>query len=399
MKILQICNKAPFPANDGSSIAMANMALGLISSGAEVRIISLNTRKHNKSSDYLPEQFTLNKNYFIFDCNTSPTLMGAFRSLFSKNSYFLSRFYFRSFEDIIIRQVDEFNPDIIQFEGLSMCVYLDKLKNSTSAKNVLRAHNIEYRIWERHVDNLRNPFKKWYILNQLNKLKKFEINVFNSSDAVVAITKEDEFQINKLSKSKTHVALTGIQLKNYTTADNDDKNKNSVFHFGGMDWIPNQEAVDWFLENCWDKILQEIPDCNLIIAGRNIPKKYFQLNVKNICIIPDVPHSEEIYNNYNVMIVPLLSGSGLRIKLIEGMSYGKPIVSTTIGAEGIPYEAEKELLVSDDAEGFSNNVIRLIKDENLTLNLSKNARNFAKNKFNLDIISSELVSFYKILKN
>jgi glycosyltransferase involved in cell wall biosynthesis len=164
-----------------------------------------------------------------------------------------------------------------------------------------------------------------------------------------------------------------------------------------MDWMPNQEAVEWFLTNCWKKVHQAVPDCKFVIAGRNMPQRLLKLNEPNVLAIENVANSKEFYTQHDIMLVPLLSGSGLRIKIIEGMSYGKAIVSTSIGAEGIPVTDGKNILIADTPQSFCNAVIELLKDDTKRHELEREAQKFAEAEFDNKKVAASLIGFYNSL--
>jgi glycosyltransferase involved in cell wall biosynthesis len=164
-----------------------------------------------------------------------------------------------------------------------------------------------------------------------------------------------------------------------------------------MDWLPNQQAVYWFMDNCWELVLDQVPDCIFVIAGRNIPNYIKQLENAQILIKENVAEAKEIYSNYNIMLVPLQSGSGLRIKIIEGLAYGKAIVSTDIGAEGIPIQSNEHILLENNPINFAQKVIQLLTDEPLTAKIQLGARKFAEYQLDNKKITKELVDFYEEL--
>lgn len=397
IKILQLCNKAPFPPNDGSSIAIYNMSKGLISQGVELHLHTLNTVKHHKPENQIPQDYLTDTNYYSYNINTNPSVFGALFTLFSKKSYFVTRFYNKEFENHLVDFLKNNKIDIVQLEGLFMGTYISSIKKYSDAKIVLRAHNIEHKIWERHIYQSKSFFKRWYLKIENNKLKKYELKAFNDVDAIVPITPKDAYLISNLCKVPIHTALTGTDIKEYTNVKREDFDPCSIFHFGSMDWIPNQEAVDWFLTNCWSVIKNKIPKARFVIAGRNIPKRFKELNDEAVLIEENVPNSIDIYSKYNVMIIPVLSGSGLRIKIIEGFCFGKAMVSTSIGAEGIDCHPDNDIVISDSPEKFSQSIIELLQNKNKCAELEQNARIFAKEKLNSIPISQKLVAFYENL--
>jgi glycosyltransferase involved in cell wall biosynthesis len=159
--------------------------------------------------------------------------------------------------------------------------------------------------------------------------------------------------------------------------------------------MPNEEAAGWLLEAVWPKVLKQLPDSRLILAGKNMPEKFRRLANKNLEVIEQVNSSSEFYRTYDIMLVPLWSGSGLRIKLVEGLAYGKAIITTSIGAEGIAYTNHKNLVVADDAEDFANAIISLLTDGQKKKNLQENARLLAETCFDYRRIAAGLIGFYK----
>jgi len=126
--------------------------------------------------------------------NADTSAIGAFLNLFTTQSYFVSRFFFKDYEIELINKLKSHHFDIIQIEGVFMCSYIPIIKKYSKAKIVLRSHNVEHQIWERHLLIEKNFLKKTYLTLQNNRLKTFEINAFNLVDAIVTITDEDKKQ-------------------------------------------------------------------------------------------------------------------------------------------------------------------------------------------------------------
>ena len=397
MKILQLCNKAPYPTNDGSSIAIFNLAEGIADCGIELHLLPINTKKHFKPEDKIPISFLTKTNYYSVFKNTNTSFIGAFLNLFSKQSYFVSRFFFKEYERILIKKLLATSFDIIQLDGVFMASYIPIIKKHSKALITLRTHNIEHQIWERHLSNERNWIKKKYLTIQNNRLKLFETEAFNSVNAIVTITDEDKKGIQKIvPNKKIHTCLTGINLENYKQVLVPAK-QNTIFHFASMDWLPNIEAVEWLIENVWNDVLNKIPTAQLILAGRGMPEKFKNGNLKNSTILENVDKSELFYATYDIMLVPLWSGSGLRIKLVEGLAYGKAIITTSIGAEGIPYTKDKDLLIADTKEEFVNSILSLLSNSAQKKQLQINARLLAETNFDYKKLAEKLIIFYKQL--
>ena len=397
MKVLLLCNKAPYPANDGSSIAIYNMALGLISNGIELHLLTINTKKHFKPDAAVPEAFKTATHYQSVYRDTGTGLFGALLNLFSSNSYFVSRFHFPEFKQQLQALLEKNQFDIIQLEGLFMASYLPTIKKYSKAKVVLRAHNIEHHIWKRHIASTTG-LKQWYLKLQNKRLKRFEESVFPQCQAIVPISENDTDYLRKtITKVPLYTCITGVDVQAYQKHLPNPQKEHSVFSFGSMDWLPNQEAVRWFVKNCWKHVLAKVPTAKLIIGGRSMPLDLFQLTEPNIIIEENVENAAEFFAAHSILIVPLLSGSGLRIKIIEGMAYGKAIVSTSVGAEGIAAQAGTHLLIANTPQEFSNAVIELLSNSALRENLQLNAAKFAQQHFDNQQVVAGLVKFYNTL--
>jgi glycosyltransferase involved in cell wall biosynthesis len=399
MKILLLCNKAPYPANDGSSIAIYNMALGLISNGVDVHVLTINTKKHFKPDAAVPETFRKQTHYKSVFRNTGTGAFGAIANLFTSDSYFASRFYFADFKQELIALLKANQFDIVQIEGVFMAGYLDVIKMHSKAKIVLRAHNIEHHIWKRHIAST-SGLKQWYLKLQNKRLRTFEKGVFPKCDAIVPISDNDTAYLKSTLKAlPMYTCITGVDVQKYQLQRSVPQKENTVFSFGSMDWLPNQEAVRWFIKHCWKLVLKEVPDAKLIIAGRAMPLDLFQVNEPNIVIEENVEDAAKFFGQHQILIVPLLSGSGLRIKIIEGMSYGKAIISTSIGAEGIHATPGQDYILADSPEDFAAGVVKLLTDKALKESLQVNASNFARTHFDNRLVVNALVQFYTTLLN
>lgn len=395
MRILQLSNKAPYPANDGSSIAIYNLAEGLSDNGAELHLLTINTKKHFKPDAQVPQAFKDKAHYASVYRDTDISAGGAFANLFSKQSYFVSRFFFKAFEEEIVRRLKAHAFDLVQLEGVFLATYIPLIRRHSGAKIVIRAHNLEHQIWERHLANEPNFLKKQYLTLQNKRLRRFELDAFASADAIVTITDEDKKNIQKLVPQKAlYTCLTGINLNAYQKVERPVE-PDTLFHFASMDWMPNEEAVSWLMEHVWPGVVKSLPDSKLVLAGKNMPEKFRRLANKNLEVIEHVSSSPEFYSTYDIMLVPLWSGSGLRIKLVEGLAYGKAIITTSIGAEGIPYTNHKNMVVADSAASFTEAIVSLLKDQAQKQRLQQQARALAEQHFDYKQIGAGLLGFYK----
>ena len=397
MRILQISNKAPYPPNDGSSIAVYNMAKGFINNGVELHLLTINTLKHYKKENEIPRDFLEQSHYTAIDRDTAVTPMGAVMNLFSSESFFVSRFVFKEFEEKIIEKLNANQFDIVHLEGLFVAPYIPVIRKHSNAKITIRTHNVEHLIWDRLIENEKSAVKRKYLSIQNARLKKLELQILNEADGIVTITDYDKKLFEQLGiKTKAIVSPTGILLDRYAI-NRSLTNTNSVFHLASMDWMPNTEAVDWFLDKVWPKYLKTENNLQFTLAGRFMPDSYLKRNEGNLKVIGSIDDNIQFYNEHEIMMVPLQSGSGMRIKIIEGMAMGKVIVSTSIGAEGIPVTHNENIIIANTPEEFANAIKNLSSNQELKTKIGNNARKFIEDYFENTKLISELLKFYESL--
>ncbi|MEA3495323.1 MAG: glycosyltransferase family 4 protein [Bacteroidota bacterium] len=399
MKILQLCFRMPYPLKDGGAIAMYNMTKAFWELGCNTTLLVPVTPKHNVSIEDLPDDFKKLAQINTVKVNSEITFASALKNLlFSKMPYYISRYENENFRRKLIRILKEEDFDIVHIESLKEAIYVEDIRKHSKAKIVMRSHNIEYKIWERMASSTHFGLKKIYLNILVKRLKKYEIGTLNTFDAIVPITKVDgDFFIKAGCTKPVFPTASGIEMQRF-----EDRKENpqqiSLFHIGALDWMPNMEAVNWFINDIWPKINIKFPDLKFYIAGRNMPEKIKKLNKKNIEIVGEVNSAIDFMNSKSVMIVPLLSGSGMRIKIVEGMALGKVIISTSIGAEGIEYTDEENILIADSKEEFVNRIEQLINDNAFAKKISNNAVELVKNKYdNLTIVKKLLNNYKKVI--
>jgi glycosyltransferase involved in cell wall biosynthesis len=396
MRILQVTNKVPYPANDGGAIACMNLTRGFALLGHKVTVLAMNTQKHQTDFSEIPESV---KDWADFRLVKVPARISAISAglnlFFSGQPYNAVRFISKPFEAELKKLLRKKKFDIIQLEGLYVCPYIPVIRKYSKAKIVYRAHNIEHEIWER-TSALSKGFKRFYLRILAKRIKKFEKSFINTYDLIVPITERDGIILDKMGNNRpAHVSPTGIDT---TVLIPHSKNLEhpSLFHIGSLDWAPNQEGLIWFTDKCWPKISEKFPDLKFYIAGRNAPDwlvKRFQ--APNIIYEGEVDDAYQFMNSKSIMVVPLFSGSGMRIKIIEGMALGKPIVSTPIGTEGISTQSGKNILIADNEKEFIQDVERLITDMELFQHISHNAIEYIQEKFDNLALTGALADFYK----
>lgn len=394
MKVLFICNKSPYPAKEGGPIAMNMFIEGLIENGQSVKVLAVNSEKYSISHNEIPEDYRNKTNIESVFIDLRIKIWGALKCFILNKSYHIQRFISQEFEDKITEILKKENFDIIQMESLFVAPYLDKIRKLSRAKIVLRTHNVEHKIWEDIAKQTSNPLKKYYVQHLAKMLKKYELNRLAKFDGVISITPEDK------NYFKSHCTDTPIADISFGIDTSEYKNLNSeiefpsLFHLGAMNWIPNKQGIDWFLKEIWAEIHLQYPTLKLYLAGNAMPDDYFKINHSNIHVKGFVDDPKKYISSKAIMIVPLFSSSGVRIKIIEGMAASKAIISTSKGAAGIQCEHEKNILIANTKDEFIESIQKCIEDVEFTKKLGINAKEFISKNHNKQSLIEKLLDFY-----
>ena len=177
--------------------------------------------------------------------------------------------------------------------------------------------------------------------------------------------------------------------------DNVTEEENSLFHIGSMDWMPNQEGINWFLESVWPALHKEIPEVRLYLAGRKMPERLMKAQIEGVNVVGEVADSSYFIGSKQINIVPLLSGSGIRVKIIEAMSLGKTVVTTSIGAEGINYTDGKDILIANTPEEFIAQIRRCVADKEFCRQIGQNAYELIVKEYGTQALTKKFLALYR----
>ena len=171
MKILLLCNKPPYPASEGGPMAMNSIITGLLEAGHQVKILAVNSEKFNIKASDIPDEYRKKTGIELIDVDLSIRPLKAFTNLFTRKSYHVERFISKEFRERLIKVLEKEQFDVVQLEMLFMAPYVEDIRAHSKALIVLRAHNVEHKIWERIAKETKFFIKRWYI-NHLAKTLK-----------------------------------------------------------------------------------------------------------------------------------------------------------------------------------------------------------------------------------
>ncbi len=389
-KILQITNKPAYPSIDGGCLGMAKMS-GFYDSNPDfnIDILTLETFKHPFDKKDFDENLSEEVSIFSVKIDTKPTVSGAVKALAANKSYNLSRFKCSDFEKKLIDILKSNNYEIVQLENIFVAHYIDLIRQHSGAKIILNSANIEYEIWER-MSKKSSWVKNRYFRILAKQLKTEEQEIWQKVDGIICATNKDKKQIAKIvSPDKLITIPFYINLSKYQV-DSETNTKPSFFHIGAMDWLPNIEGLDWFISSVWNKLNI---DAIFNLAGKDMPTKFLEQTNPTVRVSGFVDDAIDYMKQHDVMVVPLLSGSGIRVKIIEAMALGKCVISTSIGAEGIHYENQKNILIADTEKEFSSVIKSLVDGPNKIKSIGSEARKLIENEYDISLMKDKLTSF------
>ena len=291
----------------------------------------------------------------------------------------------------------EIEKRVGQFDVL-VCDFLAPAVNvprDLDCATVLFQHNVEAMIWKRHYEVQSNAARKAYLFRQWRKMVNFEAKACPRFDCVVAVSREDrETMQQEYGVKDVYDVPTGVDTAFFQPSGNVERKPHNLVFTGSMDWLPNEDAIRYFTETVMPRIKQTVPDVTLTVVGRDPYPALLELSKRDPSVIvtgrvEDVrPYMEAA----SVYIVPLRIGGGTRLKIYEGMAMEKPIVSTTIGAEGLPVTNGEEIVLADTPESFADSVINLLHDETLAAEIGQRAAARVRKEFGWESVSDSFAA-------
>jgi len=393
VRVLQLCHKPPFPSVDGGTKAMHGITMGLLNTGHSVKVLTICTPKHPLDTAAIPKDYREATGIEGIFTDTSINIVDAFTDLVTADNYNISRFFSPDMDIRLIRLLSEETFDVVLLESLFTTPYLPTIRRYSKARIVLRSHNLEHVIQERLANNERNPLKKPYRRFLARQLKEYETAVLDRVDGVAAITPADAEHFSSHGARTPIVVIPfGVDPNEYPVTD--PAGAPVFFHLGSMDWLPNVEGVRWLLDNVWPRVLKAHPKAKLHLAGNKMPKDLLERDMPGLHVNGRVPDANTYMGKRHVMVVPLFSGGGMRVKIIEGMAMGKCVISTAIGAEGIGYTDGHDLLLANSATAMAGIIGSLIEDPARARTIGLNARQLVLKQYTNDGIVKDLVAFF-----
>ncbi|HLS70743.1 MAG TPA: glycosyltransferase family 4 protein [Chitinophagaceae bacterium] len=399
MKILQIMNRIPYPLNDGGSLGIHYYMKGYLDAGVQLSVLAMNTSRDYVPINNLPPIYKKLDHFEVIDINTDIHWWAALKNiLFEKTSYNVQRFNQEKVHTKLKALLKKEKFDIIHLDSLFVTDYITTIRKYSKAKIVLRQHNIEYTIWNRLAKSSNSFWKRKYYEFLTKRIKNHEIRFKDAYDLVLTISATDTKLFQELNpKSPILEHPFGIDIKNIddNTAIIEKDKEIKIYHIGAMDWLPNQESVKYLLEEIAPTVLKKMHNISFHIAGRNMNQEWYKYANDNIHIYGEVPDAKEFELDKNVLIVPLKSGGGVRIKIFQALAQGKLVLTSPVGIEGIEAKDKKEILLANAIEDYVEAIDFIKNNPQLANKIAKNGQELIQKNYDADKNMMLLLRYYK----
>ncbi len=411
MRILVILPRIPYPPRDGGAIVMFETVRELTKAGHDVDVFVLNTSRHRQPPDVVAD---ICSRVVSVDIDTEITAPGALKNLFMPRrvssdggaiplSYWLERFVSDAALGRLFDLLDERGPyDVIQCESLFTAWYGLAIRRAgrswSDTPVVLRAHNVEHRIMERLAGERRlSVMERRYRRHLAERTKRFEMEVVRALSGVAAISPDDAAWFRAVAPgTAVDVVMPGIMMPSDDILDAIAVEPCTLCILSSMEWAPNVEGAIWFIERVMPSIVERLPGAVLHVAGRNPGTGILALHDgRHVIVHGEIDDALVFRRSKAVSVVPLFSGSGVRIKIIESMAAGVPLVTTSVGAEGLPVVNGEQVVIADDERAFADACVDLLVNGERARAMGERGRAFARSGFSWDRRVNDLTDLYR----
>ena len=389
MNILMISPQVPYPLVGGAKIVTYNTIKYLSQLGVNLTLVSIVDNCSNNISEL--EKYC---RVILVPVKIDNSKLGIIRSFFSSIPYTISKYISRA----VLTELDRFilsnRFDLVHIERLHMAYCGQYVKRKYSLPVLLRCHNVESVILRRYLNYEKDPFIQIFLRFQYERLYNYEKKIIKYFDKCIMISERDKEVIEIINPQVKVTAINpGINIIN---SKRQPVQPQEILFIGTMDWLPNEDSILWFIHRVLPIIQREIKGVTLNVVGANPSPKIKSLNsFTGINIMGRVKNILNFYERSSVFIVPLRSGSGIRIKIIEAFLMKVPVVSTTVGAEGMELKNGEHILISDGEVEFAEAVVNFLRNTRYAERVSRKGYDFAKKNYNPVTVAEQFVIQYQ----
>lgn len=387
MKILVVSSFLPYPLFSGGHVRLYNL-LKELSSRHEITLVC-EKRKHQTEED-IDNVKKICKDVFVVERKKQWSPSVVLHTAISSLPFLLAGHTLPAMKKIISKLLKENSFDVIHIETF----YVAQNVPQTDVPTVLVEHNIEYKVYQRFVDNA--PFLLKPLLQvDVEKIKHWEKLYWGKATKVVGVSQIEAEQM----RSDAKVVANGVDLDSFPFVAKPSKKGKTILFMGDFKWIQNRNTASWIVKEIWPKIDENFKKeigLTLRIVGKHIPENLKAYASEQIILDEHAPDkTSDIYKRADMLLSPIRVGGGTSYKIIEAMASGVPVVTTSLGLEGLHAKEGKQALVGESSETLAKQVVKLLSDKKMYNQIAKNAREFIEKNYSWKEIAKKLEDVYK----
>ncbi|KPL81043.1 hypothetical protein ADN00_00450 [Ornatilinea apprima] len=409
MRILFLSQIVPWPLDAGPKIKSWNVLQHLKEAGHEVWFVSFVRAEEEK---YIPKVKELLDHAWFVPIRRSRIndLYFLIKSRFTGKPFLVERDHLGSMRDLVKKLIGENHFDILHADQLTMAQFFtmpvgdsDGGSNVDSPKRVFDAHNATWKILERAADESKAPMK-WFYQDEMRRLQQFERKIITDFDHTFTVSEIDKRSFLELSDNPQAISpkITpipiGINSRSYERATNGSPSTpNQIVTLGSLNYPPNADGIRWFIREVYPFVLQKKTDAFLWVIGKNPPSDFFEYEKEysdHLKVTGYVDDLDSYFNQAALAVVPVKVGGGMRVRILECFARNVPVITTTIGAEGIEVSDGDNIFIEDEEEKFAQRIIDVLGNEPLRHKVVGNAKDLLLKKYDWSVVLRELERVY-----
>lgn len=281
--------------------------------------------------------------------------------------------------------------DIVHLESFYTSVYLN---NQIHTPQIIGTENIEWQIYKNYVHMQKNPLGRGFLQLEINRIKNFEEKSWKTADSCLAVSAENKEYIKEKSGKNCYLIPNGVDFHKFNISRDSKQEIKNILFVGNLKYIQNQDAAVWLIDDIWP-IIKSDQKIKLIIVGQETDSLKSRVKDKNIKILGYLANIEDAYRLADLVVAPIRIGSGTQFKILEAMVSGLPVVTTSLGAEGIRHDGKQWAMIADSAEKFADGILELLANKDLYEKLAQNAREIIKKYYTWSRIAKDLEKAYE----
>ncbi|MBI4098010.1 MAG: glycosyltransferase family 4 protein [Candidatus Levybacteria bacterium] len=394
MRILMVSSYLPYPLFSGGHIRLYNLIKNL-NERHEITLVC--EKRENQNQNDINEVSKICKRLVVIERKKQWSLGNVIKTGFSMSPFLVTGHKNPQMRQALEKLLSTEQFDLVHVETFYVMQNLPAGKAGFPQAHipiVLVEHNVEHLVYERFVKKAMLLLRPLLFIDVL-KLKRLEKAYWGKADKLIAVSPKEA----KLMGRDAEIIPNGVDIEKFKMKKIDKTRKKiKVLFIGDFRWIQNRDSVVYIIKNVWPRVISKNPNLTLWIVGKNIPESLKKLANPSIIFDEDAPdETEQIFQSADVLLSPIRIGGGTNFKILESMASGTPVITTSLGNEGIEAKNGEEIILCEKPEEFINKTLLLLSDDYLYEKISRNARKFVEKNFDWKNIAQKLENVYQSL--